>query len=63
MMFKMKFKNAQFFKIAKITYKITAEQCARLTGSSDHNETNRNNVTYKPYSFRIMARVPEVIAL
>jgi len=26
----------------------------------DQCERNRNNVTYKPYSFRIMAWVPDV---
>jgi hypothetical protein len=32
----MDIQNCDFARIAKNTYKITAEQCARLTGISGH---------------------------
>ena len=32
----VEYDKSRFFKIAKNTYKITAEQCARLTGTSGY---------------------------
>ena len=52
----MDMKNGDFARIAKNTYKTTAEQCARLTGISGLiQEERKHNVTCRSGSTFILA--------